>query len=39
VKGVDKCGLCGDAPFKKGNFKDAVLRLIPYVTARNVKRD
>jgi hypothetical protein len=24
-------------PFKKDNFKDAVLRLIPYVTVRNVK--
>jgi hypothetical protein len=23
----------------KDNFKNAVLRLIPYVTARNVKRD
>jgi hypothetical protein len=31
---------CGRAkyPFKKDNFKDAVLRLIPYVTVRNVKR-
>jgi hypothetical protein len=37
VKDVDKCGLCGGDPFKKDNFKDAVLRLIPYVTARNVK--
>jgi hypothetical protein len=25
--------------FKRDNFKDAVLRLIPYVTARNVKRE
>ena len=39
VKDVDKCGLCGGDPFKKDNFKDAVLRLIPYVAARNVKRD
>ena len=30
---MDKCGLCGGDPFKKDNFKDAVLRLIPYVTA------
>jgi hypothetical protein len=36
---TEKCGLCGGDPFKKDNFKDAVLRLIPYVTARNVKRD
>ena len=38
VKDVEKCGLCGGDPFKRDNFKDAVLRLIPYVTARNVKR-
>ena len=25
-------------PFKRDNFKDAVLRGIPYVTARNVER-
>jgi len=31
--------LCGDDPFKKKNLKDAVLRLVPYVTARDVKRD
>jgi len=36
---VERCGLCGGDPFKKDNFKDAVLRLIPYVTARNIKRD
>jgi len=35
---VEKCGLCAGDPFKKDNFKDAVLRLIPYVAARNVKR-
>jgi hypothetical protein len=35
---TNKCGLCGGDPFKKDNFKDAVLRLIPHVTARNVKR-
>jgi hypothetical protein len=39
VKAVDKCGLCGGDPMKKGNLKDAVLRLIPHVTARNIKRD
>ena len=39
VKDVDKCGLCGGDPIKKDNFKDAVLRLIPHVTARNIKRD
>ena len=38
VKEVGKCGLCGGDPFKKDNFKDAVLRLILYVT-RNIKRD
>jgi hypothetical protein len=38
VKDVEKCGLCGGDPFKKDNFRDAVLRVIPYVTARNVKR-
>ena len=35
---VEKCGLCGGDPFKKDNFKDAVLRLVPRVTARNIKR-
>jgi hypothetical protein len=35
---VEKCGLCGGDPMKKDNFKDAVLRLIPQVTARNLKR-
>jgi hypothetical protein len=39
VKEVEKCGLCGVDPFKKDNFKDAVLRLIPHVTARNIKRN
>lgn len=39
VKDVDKCGLCGGDPFKKDNLKDAVLRLVPQVTARNVKRN
>jgi hypothetical protein len=29
--------VCG--PFKMDNFKDAVLRLISYVTALKVKRD
>jgi hypothetical protein len=38
VKDVDKCGLCGGDPMKKGNLKDTVVRLIPQVTARNVKR-
>jgi hypothetical protein len=38
VKDVEKCGLCGGDPFKKDNFRDAVLRLIAYVTARNVRR-
>jgi hypothetical protein len=36
---VEKCGLCGGDPFKRDNFKDAVLRLVAQVTARNVKRD
>jgi hypothetical protein len=39
VKEIRKCGLCGGDPFKKDNFKDVILRLIPYVTARNVKRE
>ena len=39
VKDVEKCGLCGEDRFKKDNFKDAVLRLIAYVTSRNVKRE
>ena len=39
VKDVEKCGLCGGDPFKRDNLEDAVLRLIPHVTARNVKRD
>jgi len=36
---VEKCGLCGGDPAKKDNLKDAVLQLVPHVTARNVKRD
>ena len=36
---TEKCGLCGADPFKKGNFKDAVIRLVAQVTARGVKRD
>jgi hypothetical protein len=36
---VEKGRLCGGDLFKKDNFKDVVLRLIPYVTARNIKRD
>ena len=39
VKDVVKCGLCGGDPMKKGNLKDTVVRLIPQVTARNVKRN
>ena len=39
VKDVEKCRLWRGDPFKCDNFKDAMLRLIPYVTARNVKRD
>ena len=39
VKRVEKCGLCGGDPAKKDNLKDAVLQLVPHVTARNVKRD
>ena len=35
---AEKCGLCGGDPFRKDNFKDAVLRLVAQVTARNVKR-
>jgi hypothetical protein len=38
IKDVEKCELCWADPFKKDNFKDAVFRLIQYVTARNVKR-
>jgi hypothetical protein len=33
---VEKCGLCGDDTFKKGNFKGATLRLIAHVTAREI---
>lgn len=39
VKDVDKCGLCGGDPMKKGNLKDTVLRLVPQVTARKVNRN
>jgi hypothetical protein len=39
VKDVDKCGLCGGDPMKKGNLNDTVVRLIPQVTARNIKRN
>jgi hypothetical protein len=38
VKEVAKCGLCGGDPFKKDNLKDCVLRLVPQVTARDIKR-
>ena len=38
VKEVAKCGLCGGDPMKKDNLKDCVLRLVPQVTARNIKR-
>ena len=31
---VENCGLCGSDPFKKDNFKDAVLRLVAQVTTR-----
>jgi hypothetical protein len=34
---TEKCGLCGGDSFKKDNFKDATLRLMVQVTARNVK--
>jgi hypothetical protein len=30
VKNVEKCGLCGGDPSKKGNLKDCVLRLVPF---------
>jgi hypothetical protein len=36
---VEKCGLCGGDSFRKDAFKDAVIRLMAQVTARNVKRD
>ena len=36
---TEKCGRCGADPFKKDNFKDAVMRLVAQVTARGVKRD
>jgi len=31
---VEDCGLCGSDPFKKDNFKDAVLRLVAQFTTR-----
>jgi len=34
---TEKCGLCGADQFKKGNFKDAVIRVVAQVTARGVK--
>jgi len=36
---VEKCGLCGGDPWRRDIFKDSVLRMIPYVTARVVRRD
>ena len=36
---VEKCGLCGGDSFKKDVFRDAVIRLIAQVTARNIKRE
>src|SRR5215469_14260345 len=36
---VERCGLCGGDPFKRDNFKDAVIRLVAMVTARNIRRD
>jgi hypothetical protein len=38
VKDVDKCGVCRGDPLKKNNLKDTILRLVPQVTARNIKR-
>jgi hypothetical protein len=38
VKDVAKCGLCGGDPAKHDNLRDCVLRLVPQVTARNIKR-
>src|SRR5215469_6544662 len=38
TKDVEKCGICGGDPTKRDIFKDSVLRLIPQVSARNVKR-
>jgi hypothetical protein len=31
---VQKCGLCGGDEFKRGNFKNATIRLVAQVTAR-----
>ena len=38
TKDVAKCGICGGDPAKQDIFKDSILRLIPQVTARNIKR-
>jgi hypothetical protein len=38
TKDVEKCGICGGDPTKRDIFKDSILRLIPQVTARNIKR-
>ena len=35
---VEKCGLCGGDPFKKGNFKDSLLRRMAQVTTRKPLR-
>ena len=35
---VEKCALCAGDPFRKGSFKDALLRPVALITARNVKR-
>ena len=39
TKDVEKCGICRGDPTKRDIFKDSVLRLIPHVTARNIKRE
>ena len=38
TKDVEKGGICGGDPTKRDIFKDSVLRLIPQVTVRNIKR-
>jgi hypothetical protein len=38
TKDVEKCGICGGDPTKRDIFKHSLLRLIPHVTARNIKR-
>jgi hypothetical protein len=35
-KGASEGSLCGGGSLERDHFKDAVLRLIPYFTARNV---